>query len=73
MGLCPEHRDFFETWGKVAVLPLGDGSLRHADKSRNLGLREFEDGFANVSKRVHASKLFENEFIRQGILLGNEF
>lgn len=73
MGLGPERRDFFEAGGKLPPLPFGDRALRHTNKSRDLGLREFKNGFANVSKRAHAANLFENEFIRQGILLGNEF
>lgn len=73
MGLRPERGDFFEAGGKFAVFPFGDGALRHADKGRDLSLREFEDGFSNMPECVHAPTLFENEFIRQGIFLGNEF
>lgn len=39
---------------EFAVLPFGDGALGHFGNSRDLGLREVENGFANMPERVHA-------------------
>lgn len=39
---------------EFAVFPLGDGALGYFGDNRDLGLRQVEDGFADVSERVHA-------------------
>lgn len=39
---------------EFAVFPFGNGALGHFGDSRDLGLRQVEYGFANVSECVHA-------------------
>jgi hypothetical protein len=72
MRLGADACHLISAWASLAIFPLGNGPLRDVRDCGELGLREAENAFRMCRSDDMPDTIFENEFIRQGILFRNE-